>query len=310
MRIGHISDLHILEFDQPRPLEFLNKRLVGGLNLFLNRSKAHSAQVVEQAIRRLDELDVDHILISGDLTNLALESEFAAARRIVDTIDDSLNRVSVVPGNHDYYTPEAVRARRFEHYFEPYLKSDLPEFQGSSGYPFCHLREDVAIIGVNSGIATPWLFASGRVDDDELALLDQLLDAPEVKERFKIVLIHHPLLPDEHHAVQFYRQLLNREEVLDLLRRKNVDLITHGHNHYLSLLRVPKLGAAGTTYISEAGSTSMDSFGDDPTMAGKFNIYTIEDGKLQEVETHLFESAETGFRPWRTEIFRHELQED
>ncbi len=86
MKIGHISDLHILEVHDVRPWHFLNKRLVGGTNLLLNRGKRHSPKVVHKALSRLDELGVDHIAITGDLTNLALPSEFQAARRILDTI--------------------------------------------------------------------------------------------------------------------------------------------------------------------------------------------------------------------------------
>ncbi len=309
MRIGHISDLHILDLDKPRPLQFLNKRLVGGLNLLLNRSNAHSARVAKRALVELDDLDVDHIVISGDLTNLALDSEFAAASKIVATIPDARRRVSVVPGNHDYYTPGAVRTDRFERHFKPYLKSDLPRFQLDGGYPFCHLRDDVAIVGLNSGIATPWLFATGRVADAELDAADRLLKAPELDGRFKIVVVHHPLLPDEHHSIQFNRRLINSDAVLEMVRHRDVDLVLHGHNHYFSILKIPKLGSPGTTYICEAGSTSASSL-DNPTMAGKFNIYTIDDGRLAEVESHLFESHETGFIPWHSEVFRREISED
>ncbi len=310
MRIGHISDLHILELDDPGPLKFLNKRLVGGLNLLLKRSDAHSTKVVEQALEHLDDLGVDHIVISGDLTNLALDSEFAAARRIVDGLRGGHDRVSVVPGNHDYYTPGAVRDNRFERHFDPYLRSDLPDYQLESGYPFCHLRAGVAVVGLNSGIASPWLFATGKVDADELAAADSLLDHPELRDRFKIVVVHHPLLPDEHHPIQFNRRLLNAQDVLAMVRQKDVDLVLHGHNHYFSLLKVPKLGSPGTTYICEAGSTSVAMGGGDPMMSGKFNIYTVEDGLLAEVESHLFESYEAGFLPWKTEVFRRTIAED
>lgn len=306
MRIGHISDLHILHIDGPRPLQFLNKRLVGGLNLLLNRSKAHSRKVVERALHQLDDMDVDHIVISGDLTNLALASEFEAARDVVMTIPEALRRVSVVAGNHDYYTPDAVKDRRFETYFADFLKSDLPEYQLEHGYPFCHLRGPVAFVGLNSGIATPWLFATGRVRDDELQAAERLLQHEEVQSRFKVVVVHHPLFPDAHHKVGFNRRMINREEVLTALRRADVDLVMHGHNHVFSIVQVPKLGTPGTTYVCEAGSTSMDGGGDE-RIAGRFNIYTVEDGALLSVESHLFRGHESGFLPFYTEAFHHEI---
>jgi len=308
MRIGHISDLHILAISDVRPWEYLNKRLVGGLNLLLNRSKAHSSVVVERALEALASLDVDHIVISGDLTNLALDSEFAAAAEIIRSIESSSSRVSVVPGNHDYYTPGAASSGRFEHHFKDYLKSDLPEYQLERGYFFCYLRGEVAFVGLNSGIATPWLFATGKVDEDELAQAARILDDERLKSRFKVVVVHHPLMADEYHRFNFNRRLLNADKVLTTLREKNVDLVLHGHNHYLSVLKIPKLGEPGTTYVCEAGSTSME--GGDPVMAGKFNIYTVEDGTLAEIETHLFESHESGFRPFRSEVFRQKVEEE
>lgn len=307
MKLGHISDLHILELDSPRPWEFLNKRLVGSANLLLKRSKSHSTDLVHQAIAHLDALDVDHIAISGDLTNLALDSEFAAAARVIGTIDNALERVSVVPGNHDYYTRGAADEGRFERHMAPYLKSDLPVYQLGTGYPFCKLRDDVAIIGLNSGIATPWLFATGRVDKDELNAVARLLDDPRVRDLFKVVIIHHPVLPVEYHKIEFNRRLINAREVLDKLRVHDVDLVIHGHTHRFSIQKVPHLRGSGTTYVCEAGSTSVQIEGD-AHLSGKFNIYHIENRRLARVETHLFESHQAGFVPWREEIFETPIE--
>ncbi|MBA2663481.1 MAG: metallophosphoesterase [Bradymonadaceae bacterium] len=303
MKLGHISDLHVLELDRPRPWQFLNKRVVGGTNLLLNRSKSHSTDVVKAALGQIDALGVDHIAISGDLTNLALDSEFAAAAEIVATINDASRRVSVVPGNHDYYTRGAARARRFETYFAPYLRSDLPDYQLASGYPFCKLLgEDVALVGLNSGIATPLLFATGQVDVEELRRAQALLDDPLVRERFKVVMIHHPVMPVNYKRVEFSRRLINADDVLRVVRRGDVDLVIHGHTHHFATLQLPKLRSHGSTFVCEAGCTSV-AHHRDPHMAGKFNIYHIADRRLQKIETHLFESHEAGFRPWREQVF-------
>ena len=144
MKLGHISDLHVFALDRVRPWRFLNKRLVGGLNLLLHRGKAHSPQVVRQALEHLEAAQVDHIAISGDLTNLALREEFAAAAELIGQIPGAPERVSVVPGNHDYYVPSTSRRRPFEATFAAYLRSDLPSYQLEAGYPYCKLLgEDV-----------------------------------------------------------------------------------------------------------------------------------------------------------------------
>lgn len=308
MKIAHISDLHILEIRDVRPWQFANKRLVGGTNLLLNRGGKHSSAVVEKALTRLDELDVDHIAITGDLTNLALPSEFEAARRIVDTISEAPQRVSLIPGNHDYYTPDAARENRFEHTFAPFLQSDLPDYQLESGYPFCKLRDDVAIVGLNSGIVTPPMFATGRVRADELESAQALLGDPKVRERFVIVMVHHHLLPFEHSRVEYLRRLINADDVLRVLREQNVDLAIHGHNHHFSTLELPHLGGPGVLRICEAGSTSTKHYSTEE-FGGKFNVYHIEDRRLTRIETHLFEARDDDFVHWNEQVFEQAVSE-
>lgn len=306
MKLGHISDLHIFALEQTTPKRFLNKRLVGGTNILFNRGKSHSPQVVQAALDMLDSFGVDHIAITGDLTNLALEEEFRAAANVIDGITDAESRVSVVPGNHDYYVPEIEQTGAFERHFERFQQSDLPSYQLETGYPFCKFfGEDVALIGLNTGIASPPMFAVGKVDEKELRSLEQLLDDPKVRDRYKIVMLHHPLLPFEHSKVEYTRRLVNAHEVLEVLRWKNVNLAIHGHNHYYHKLELPHLGAPGTLHICEAGSTSVSS-SKNPMSGGKFNVYTIEDGRLLKIETYLFESDGAGFTPWRELHFDQE----
>lgn len=306
MKIGHISDLHILDIADVSPLDFANKRLLGAANLILRRSHAHSADVARRAIERLVEADVDHIVITGDLTNLALPSEFEAAAQILADVVDDPDRVSLIPGNHDYYTREAVAARRFETTFAPYLTSDLPEYQTERGYPFCRVRDGVAVVGLNSGIATPWFFATGRVHEDELDAAYDLLQDDALADRFIIVMVHHHLLPFEHSRVEFTRRLINADRVLQVCRQGGVDLVVHGHNHHYDVIEQPKLTGAGTMRICEAGSASVQQYGE-PAFGGKYNIYHVEDAQLRSIETHLYQGSEVGFSPWKEQTFHADL---
>lgn len=309
MKLGHISDLHILELRNLRPWHFANKRVVGSLNLLLKRSKSHSTDVVHKALDQLSSLDVDHIAITGDLTNLALPSEFEAARRVVDDISGALNRVSVIPGNHDYYTPDAKKNRRFETFFADYLVGDVTDYTQPSGYPFCKIRGDVAIIGLNSAIVSPPMYATGRVRERELDATRALLADPKVRERFIVVMIHHHLLPFEHSRVEYLRRLTNAKDVLRVLREGNVDLAIHGHNHHFSTVELPHLGGPGVLRICEAGSTSTTSY-TTAEFGGKFNVYHIDDGHLAKIETHLFEAHEGDFVRWHEQVFEQRFDDD
>ncbi len=309
IKIGHISDLHIFDLKSKSPLRFLNKRIVGGANLLFKRSKAHSPQAVERAIRHLvEDHDVDHIAISGDLSNLALHEEFVAANKLIATIPDATERVSVVPGNHDYYIPAVEKRRGFERVFSPYMKSDLAHYTLETGYPYCKfIGDEVALVALNSAIASPPMFAIGEVDERELRALEALLDDPLLDERFVVVMLHHPLLPFEHSKVEYTRRLVNADEVLTVLRRANVDLAIHGHNHYYDHVEIPHLGQPGTLHICEAGSTSI-THASNEMFGGKFNIYHIDQGQLSKIETHIFESHDASFKPWRERVVMEHIK--
>src|SRR5262252_4643150 len=110
MRFLHCSDVHITEDYSKVPLLKLGWRRW-------------------MALARLAELErVDHLIVTGDVTAYSLEAEFARARGAMGRIADDRRRCTVIPGNHDRYTPGALATRRFEKYFGHLLESDLPEY--------------------------------------------------------------------------------------------------------------------------------------------------------------------------------------
>src|SRR6266540_1024411 len=126
MRIAHISDLHLLSLEGAVPFRLFNKRLTGWVNIRFHRKSVHKPFAAEAVAREIRRLEPDHVVITGDVSNLALEVEFELVRRFLDEhLGFPPDRVSMVPGNHDAYTMGAHRGRRFARYFEPFLSSDL-----------------------------------------------------------------------------------------------------------------------------------------------------------------------------------------
>ncbi len=68
----------------------------------------------------------DHLVVTGDVTNLALEGEYREACRLFDRRSGTAE-ISIVPGNHDLYLPSIGREGRFERHFGSFVRSDLPE---------------------------------------------------------------------------------------------------------------------------------------------------------------------------------------
>ena len=76
MRIAHFSDLHVLSLAGVGWHRFLGKRFTGWANLKLKRSHAHRSSYVRSVAAEIRRVKVDHVVITGDLTNLSLEPEF------------------------------------------------------------------------------------------------------------------------------------------------------------------------------------------------------------------------------------------
>src|SRR5262249_11580287 len=150
----------------------------------MKRGITHKPFAVRAAARAIRALEVDHVVITGDLSNLALEVEFELARAfLTDDLGLGPERVSIVPGNHDVYTRGALRTRRFTRFFAPYLQSDLPELAGDielGPFPFVRLRGPLAIIGLSTAVPRVPLVASGELGRAQLAALSRALDHDEV----------------------------------------------------------------------------------------------------------------------------------
>src|SRR4029077_1397233 len=122
MRLAHCSDLHLLSHDGARWLDLANKRWIGAMNLLSNRSRHYHVEAFEDMVRDLNTVGVDHVLCTGDLTNLALRQEFVFARGKFDKLALGPTGVTVIPGNHDAYVAEGVPL--FAELFEEFSASD------------------------------------------------------------------------------------------------------------------------------------------------------------------------------------------
>lgn len=276
MRIGHISDLHLYDMTGARVRDFLNKRMTGGLNLLLGRRGLHQASLSERALQIL-KTECDHLVVAGDLTNLSLPSEFVAADALLRRYFDE-DDMTIVPGNHDFYTKESALARRFEKSIYSKNQSDLAGFVEDSPWPFVKIRNDVAFIGLNSAQPRPFFVAAGMLGREQRNALIKLLKKPELQQKFIVIALHHHLFRAINAPGEALRNLRDRAAFLRILKKYSPHLVLHGHNH------VCHMKVWGNTLISEAGSLSEDG-GKRSSRRGKFKIYEVNDNKIQKIET-------------------------
>ena len=229
--LAHLSDPHLPPLPALRWRDFVGKRALGYLNWTRNRHKYQRRDVLDALVSDLQAQQPDHIAITGDLVNLALEAEFAPARIWLESVGAS-DRVTVVPGNHDAYVQ--VTRHRFAEVWGDYLRGD-DAADGSapfpSIFPFLRRRGPLALIGVSSAVPTPPLMATGWLGRAQLEALERILTQLSGEQRFRVLLIHHPLRSESH-----AKRLTDSGPLQAMLKQHGVELILHGHDHVHSTM--------------------------------------------------------------------------
>ncbi len=319
MRIAHFSDLHVLALDGVGIARYLNKRLTGAVNLALRRAPLdelrgawraaasrvpsglrrkdfHRTGYVRHVAREIARSRIDHVVITGDVTNLALEPEFVAARTILEgELHLGPRDISLVPGNHDLYTRGALRDRRFTQFFADYTRSDLDVGVdvGPGHFPYVKLRGPVAIVGLSSAVPKPAFIASGEIGHDQLEALSRALDHDEVKKRTVVVLVHHPPVAPRSRVAMFTKGLRDGAELCERLSHLPRGLVLHGHLHKRVQSHLP----TKTGELLVVGATSASLHHEHEARMSGFNVYEIaDDGALASIEAHVLDAAEETFR--------------
>ena len=250
-RLAHVSDPHFQCFRLGSIGQLFGKRAVGAMNLLVRRRFKHRMELLQALLEDLRSRSFDHLALTGDLCNVALDSEWQAALRWIQATGLSAEQLTVIPGNHDAYVPEVVEQRTFETLFGRYQTAELRV--GEATYPFVRLRGEVALVCASTAVPTGDLGAWGRMGAEQLGRLESLLTSPEVKSRRRILLIHHP--PQINRPGEGLN-LRDREDLQALLARTGADLVLHGHDHrdfWKDLpgpggARIPVVGVGSASY--------------------------------------------------------------
>ncbi|MGF1603119.1 MAG: metallophosphoesterase family protein [Thermosynechococcaceae cyanobacterium] len=216
-RFGVISDLHIglPHTVQDHPYRFHLVEL--------------SIPALESVLEHFSQLDLDFLLIPGDLTQDGEPENHAwLSQRLAQLPYPTY----VIPGNHDVLSPvpteTCIGLQEFPGYYQ---KSGYqnPEQLYYTHEPFPGVR----LIALNSNQFDDNGKQLGILDEQQLAWLEAVLE--KTAQEFVMVMVHHNVLehfPNQAENVVGKRYMLsNAPRLLDRLQQHQVQLVLTGHLH-------------------------------------------------------------------------------
>jgi 3',5'-cyclic AMP phosphodiesterase CpdA len=259
--LAHLSDPHLGPIPTPRLRELINKRGLGIINWYRKRHRHHHADVLAAIIADMKAQSPDHIAVTGDLVNVSLDVEFANAARWLDTLGTPKD-VTLVPGNHDAYIRRAS-GWAAQHWGE-FMRGD-----DGAAFPFVRKRGPIALIGLTTSLPTGPFMATGRVGGEQLARLAEILITLAREPLFRVVLIHHPPIPNRRH---YMKRLIDGAMFRALLAEHGAELVLHGHNHDQQLMWLDGPKGRRIPAVGVPSASAIVSTHDDPAA---YNLYRV-----------------------------------
>ncbi len=223
----HLTDFHFWEIVL-NPLRLLNKRVLGAANVLFKRRHEFLTDRAGAYAEYVAGLGIKQVLITGDFASTATEKEMSQGAAFVRGLEREGLRPVVIAGNHDVYTFESRRKKRFERHFGPWL----PE----KPLPCIHTLDGGTPVLFVPTVCPNYITSKGRISDAEVHSAEALLDSVDAPV---IVAGHYPLL-QRTYGYEMYpnRRLRNADALRRALGRSGRQaLYISGHVHRFSYVQ-------------------------------------------------------------------------
>jgi 3',5'-cyclic AMP phosphodiesterase CpdA len=239
--IAHISDLH--------------------LNSFYNDSIFRLSNYL---LKYISEKKVDHLVITGDITDNASEKDLEIFRRMLNKYG-YLNgkKLTIIPGNHDIFGgvqkaedifsfPDKCNAVNYNKRVSTFL-SYFPEafdncfyLSPKNFFPFAKKINNALIVGLNSialysKLTNPF-GSNGEIDAAQFGESFDIFKNADKELKHKIVLVHHHFNKLKSESKSTFgniwagiekqtMKLRGKRRLFNLFKEFKVDIVLHGHLH-------------------------------------------------------------------------------
>jgi 3',5'-cyclic-AMP phosphodiesterase len=224
-RIAHISDVHMLDPHAKRSgarYRFATKAVSLGRPI----DPRARAQKFARALTAAKASGAEHVVISGDLTELGDATEFEHFADVLDAARMPEDSVTLVPGNHDAYTTAAAWRRA--------LAGPLQRWAGASATEPGKVveRSSFAILPIDTSCFQSIARSGGEFTRHAAGLVERRILDPAFRDKAIILVLHHPPFSKHKNPVwEWIDSLRGSTHVLDMMRQHPRVQLLHGHLH-------------------------------------------------------------------------------
>jgi Icc protein len=220
--IAQLSDLHLVEDHyQQRPLS--TRARLSCLSFGRPIAARERRDRVARALAEVRASGVDHLIITGDLTEDGSPCQFEVLAEVLADSHIPAERITLVPGNHDAYDAADN--------YQAALDGPLRPYAASSTISCPVVYRDVTLVPVSTAFHQSLLRSAGAIAPEELETLQRLVCDRAFAGRPLVLVQHHP--PGRHFvpAFQWVDGLLEHA-VLSAMTLSTAHLhVVHGHTH-------------------------------------------------------------------------------
>lgn len=207
-------------------------------------------KIFDDAIKEINHLNPDGVIVTGDLTEEGLVSQYRQAKKSLEKIESE--HIIMCAGNHDY---RSTGYYLFKHFFQPRQIVTLDD-----------------TLFVTLGTARPER-NDGELGFRQIEWLKHTLD--EHTEKHKVVVMHHHVLPVPNTGSD-RNTIVDAGDLLRVLARSDIDLVLCGHRHRPWIWQLEGIN------VINAGTVSSER-----TRGFFVNSYNIIDIRENEIKAHV-----------------------
>jgi Icc protein len=274
-RIAHLSDVHTLDPAHGRSsarYRFATKFVSLGRPV----DPRSRAQKLMRGLAAAKASGADHVVITGDLTEMGDAREFEHFANLLDDAGMPEGGVTLVPGNHDAYTTNGAWRRALEGPLKRYASASA---EGEGGKVVD--RGELVFLPIDTSYFQSIARSAGTFTPEAARAVQARIDDPGLRDRAMVLVMHHP--PFLHHSnalSEWIDGLRGCKHVLDMLTQHPRVQILHGHMHRV-VDRIVDLGKGVAGVANRARIFGAPAIVDDEDDLPRVRLYDLRDGVLE-----------------------------